>query len=221
MNPLPAFLWLDEPVLWAALAVLAAGFLLFHDRGHHGVWFALAPLAVVTPLAAMVALSDRADPAWAALAACLVAAILTRTPEDGLQSECAMKLVWVLGGSLALSWAGLSLMVLATGTGVVGEQWGVLRLGLDPPQLWGAALSLSLVAGLVFLGGAPFHFWAADLFQGAEGWLAPVAVAALQVSGAGWLMRRLSGISAFPDGARLTAGVLEVAAGVAFVVGAA
>jgi hypothetical protein len=79
--------------------------------------------------------------------------------------ECALKMLWVMGASLALE--------------------------LAPPALWTAALPLSLLAGLVMLGGAPFHFWPADLFQGARPWFAPLAVAALQSLGAGarlWLL---------------------------------
>jgi hypothetical protein len=149
----------------------------------------------------------------------LIAALLTRCAPGSFQSECA-QLVWVLGGSLALSWAGLQLLVLATGTSRVDEQWAVLRLGLDPPQLWSAALSLSLVAGIVLLGAAPFHFWAADLFQGAKAWLAPLAVAALQVGGSGWIMGRSPGSPACPEAARLTSYLLGIAAATAFAVSA-
>src|SRR2546422_4553724 len=38
------------------------------------------------------------------------------------------------------------------------------------------------LVGVVMLGGAPFHFWPADLFQGARPWLAPLAVAGIQRS---------------------------------------
>jgi NADH-quinone oxidoreductase subunit N len=208
------------PVLGSTVALVAAAFLLLHDRARHGRIYALAPLVVLTPLAALVAYGGRSNPAWAAFAAVVVAALLARAREDSFASECALKLVWVLGGSLALSWAGLQLMVLATGTSRVSEQWAVLALGLDPPQLWSASLSLSLVAGIVLLGAAPFHFWAADLFQGARAWLAPIAVAALQVSGSGWIMGRLAGISEYPDAARLTSYLLGIAGATAFGVGA-
>jgi NADH-quinone oxidoreductase subunit N len=208
------------PLIGAALALLAAGFLLLHDRARDGRLYAIAPLVVLIPLAALVAYGGRSNPAWAAVAAALVATLLARGRDDSFQSECALKLVWVLGGSLALSWAGLQLLVLATGTNRVSEQWGVLNLGIDPPQLWSAALSLSLVAGIVLLGAAPFHFWAADLFQGARAWLAPLAVAALQVGGSGWIMGRLAGIAACPEAARLTSYLLGIAAATAFAVGA-
>jgi NADH-quinone oxidoreductase subunit N len=208
------------PVIGAVVSLVAAAFLLLHDRARNGRLYAVAPLVVLTPLAILVAYGGRSNPAWAAVAAALVVALLARSRQDSFQSECALKLVWVLGGSLALSWAGLLLLVLATGTGRVAEQWGVLQLGIDPPQLWSAALSLSMVAGIVLLGAAPFHFWAADLFQGSRAWLAPLAVAGLQVSGSGWLMARLNGITACPEAARLTSYLLGIAAATAFAVGA-
>jgi NADH:ubiquinone oxidoreductase subunit 2 (subunit N) len=117
--------------------------------------------------------------------------------------------------------AGQELLTIATGTPVVAEQWAVLRLGLDPRFLWSTALPLSLLLGLVLLGGAPFHFWVADLFQGVRPWLAPLAVAALQMAGATWLADRLEGVSSFPPGAQVTASLLEIAAWVAFAAGAA
>ena len=217
---LSRFFTLGDPVLGATLALVAAGFLLVHDRVRVGRAYALAPLTVLTPLAALVAFGGRSNPEWAAIAVALVVALLARPREDAFHSECALKLVWVLGGSLALSWAGMQLLVLATGTPRVAEQWGVLRLGLDPPQLWSASLSLSLVAGIVLLGAAPFHFWAADLFQGARAWLAPISVAALQVAGSGWLMSRLAGVAACPEAARLTSYLLGIGAAVALAVGA-
>src|SRR5439155_1014008 len=137
---LPALLAAAPALLGAAVALFGAGFLLLHDRARNGTLYALAPLVVLTPLAALVAYGGRDHPGWAAIAAVLVAALLAREREDAFASECALKLVWVLGGSLALSWAGLGLLTLATGTSRVSEQWAVLRLGLDPPQLWSAAL---------------------------------------------------------------------------------
>ena len=38
------------------------------------------------------------------------------------------------------------------------------------------------LAGLVMLGGAPFHFWPADLFQGGRTWAYSLAAAALQIA---------------------------------------
>ena len=93
---------------------------------------------------------------------------------------------------------------------------GGAALGLDRRRLWSTALPLSLLAGLVLLGGAPFHFWAADVFQGARPWLAPLAVAALQVAGAAWLARRLDGIELRCPEARAAERLLAVAAGIAF-----
>src|SRR5439155_13146866 len=132
----------------------------------------------------------------------------------------AIKLLWVMGTAIALSWAGNELLVLATGSPVTREQWAVLELGLDPRFLWSTALSLSLLTGIVLLGGAPFHFWAADLFQGVRPWLAPLAVAALQVSGARWLLTRLQGIAAFPAGERAMSSLLGIATLIALVAGA-
>src|SRR5262249_55009500 len=153
--------------------------------------------------------------AWPAMVVGLVAAALSRHREDLLQSECAIKLLWVMGASLALSCAGLQLLVLATGTSIAEEQWAVLQLGLDPKFLWSTALPLSLLIGLVLLGGAPFHFWAADLFQGARAWLAPLAVGALQVCGAGWLALRLQSIGRFRPAAEMVQVLLGIAAIVA------
>ena len=168
-----------------------------------------------------MAAAPRCELAWPALAIGLVVALLSRPREDLLHSECAIKLLWVMGGALALSWAGLELLAFNSGTAEVLEQWSVLQMGLDPPFLWRTALPLSLLVGVVLLGGAPFHFWAADLFQGGRPWLAPLAVAALQVSGAGWLIRRLEGIERFSEASRLIESLLGIAALIAFLVGAA
>jgi NADH:ubiquinone oxidoreductase subunit 2 (subunit N) len=75
--------------------------------------------------------------------------------------------------------------------------------------------------GLVLLGGAPFHFWASDLFQGARPWIPPIAVVSLQLAGAGWLERRIAGIERFPDAASAAESLLGAAALAGFVVGAA
>jgi NADH-quinone oxidoreductase subunit N len=212
---------ITSPASAATLALLAAAAMLALERSQRGVLGRLGPLVVLTPLAAGVAASPIAGHAWPALAVGLVVAVLARNREDLLHSESALKLLWVMAGALALSWAGFELLVLATGTAMEPEQWAVLELGLDPRFLWQTALPLSLLLGLVLLGGAPFHFWAADLFQGVRPWLAPLAVAGLQVAGAGWLMRRLDGIEAFPAGAALTHVLLGVAALIALLVGAA
>jgi NADH:ubiquinone oxidoreductase subunit 2 (subunit N) len=155
------------------------------------------------------------------LLAGLVVAILARDRRDLLQSECALKLAWVLGGSLALSLAGGELLAFVTGSRINAEQWAVLALGVVPTDLWNVALPLSLLAGLVMLGGAPFHFWPADLFQGGRTWAAPLAAAAIQIAGAAWLVHRLDGIGSLPGGRAATSGLLSVACGVALLVGAA
>jgi NADH-quinone oxidoreductase subunit N len=126
----------------------------------------------------------------------------------------------VLGGALALTAVGLALFALATGVTAPSEQWGVLQLGLSRRMVWSVALPLVLLAGVVLLGGAPFHFWLADLFQGAPAAVAPLAVAALQALGAMWLVRELAGLEAFTDGAVLAATLLRIAAAAAFLAGA-
>ncbi|OGF17986.1 MAG: hypothetical protein A2W00_02365 [Candidatus Eisenbacteria bacterium RBG_16_71_46] len=216
-----AFAPFASGALPAAIALLAAGLLLALDRRGRALGYALAPLAALLPFAAAVAAPGRGGPMWAALAVGLAVALLARDRDDLLHSECALKLVWVMVPALALSWAGLELLTLATGTPVVLEQWAVLDLGLDPPFLWSTALPLSLITGLVLLGAAPFHFWVADVFQGSRPWFAPLAVVALQLAGAGWILWRLGGVEAFAPAASLTGGLLGIAAGTAFVAGAA
>ena len=208
--------------LWApALALAAAALRLWVDRRSQGRLSALLPLVMVLPLAYAAARPLDLGPLQGLLLAGLVVAILARDRRDLLQSECALKLAWVLGGSLALSLAGNELLAFVTGSRLNVEQWAVLSLGVVPADLWNVALPLSLLAGLVMLGGAPFHFWPADLFQGGRTWAAPLAAAAIQIAGAGWLVHRLDGIGALPGGRAVTAGLLQVACGVALLVGAA
>jgi NADH:ubiquinone oxidoreductase subunit 2 (subunit N) len=133
----------------------------------------------------------------------------------------ALKIMWVLVAAFALSWAGDALLALASGSARAREQWPALALALDPYSLWSAALSLSLLAGLVLLGGAPFHFWPGDLFHGARAHLAPFVAATLQLSGAAWLLRHLDGIAAFPEAVQLVRSLLTLAAAVALAGGAA
>lgn len=178
-------------------------------------WLALAPLAL------WVALPERITLARAALAVALAIALLARDREDLRQSEAALKLAWVLGAAFALTWAGESLLAIAASTSVAAEQWPALALQLDPYALWGAALSLTLLAGIVLLGGAPFHFWIADVLHGAHASLAPLIVAALQCAGAALLLNRLAGIAGFPAGAALASGLLTMSAAIALVAGAA
>ena len=123
--------------------------------------------------------------------------------------------------AFALSWAGDALLALASGTVRPREQWPALALALDPYSLWSAALSLSLLAGLVLLGGAPFHFWPGDLFHGARAHLAPFVATTLQIAGAAWLLYHLQGIAAFPGAAALVRSLLTLAASVALAGGAA
>ena len=203
-----------------ALALIAA-LLMFsldrRDRLHALEW---ATGVILVLLAAGLVRAPVSGPAWSLLAPGIVAALLSRDRDSLLESECALKLVWVFGAAIALSWAGVRLLELSTGTEVVLEQWAVLELGVDPEFLWQAALPLSLMLGMVLLGGAPFHFWAADVLQGAPVWLSPLAVIVLQVTGAGWLSSRLAGIARFPEAARAVAEWLAMGAFLAFAVGA-
>jgi NADH:ubiquinone oxidoreductase subunit 2 (subunit N) len=204
--------------IWPALGLFLAGAIqiAMERRGQARV----GPFVVLVSLTVVIAAAPFGRSAWAPLAAGLLVAALARQREDPLHTECALKLLWVLGPALALSWAGLSLLTLATGTPVAVEQWAVLQLGLDPRFLWSTALPLTLLAGLVLLGGAPFHFWIADLLQGTRPWLAAAAVVSLQVSGAAWLAERLDGIGGFPAGSQLVRDVVGTAALAAFAAGA-
>jgi NADH:ubiquinone oxidoreductase subunit 2 (subunit N) len=183
-------------------------------------WLALVPVIVLVALALAIANAPFAAAGGAPLVAGLVVATLARDRRDPLHAECALKLLWVMGPALALSWAGLLLLTLATGTPVPAEQWAVLQLGLDPRFLWITALPLSMLAGLVLLGGAPFHFLVADVLQGVRPWLAAAAVVALQVSGATWLSQRLDGVIGFREGKDLVRSLLGFAAFAALATGA-
>ncbi len=186
-----------------------------------GVATALLDLLALIPFAWLVATPGAITLPRAGLAAALAAAVLARDRGDLAQGECALKLTWTFAVALALTWAGESLLAIAAGSAVPREQWPALALELDPYALWTSALTLTLLAGVVLLGGAPFHFWVADLLQGARAWLAPLLVAALQVAGAALLAHRLEGIGAFAPGAMLVRGTLALAAGLALLGGAA
>lgn len=209
----------------APLAALAAATLVrrSHARASEPQpWFdaALAALTLL-PLAVLVAWPGVLTPARAVVAAGLTVALLAHDPRDLPQTEVALKLLWVLIAAFALSWAGDALLALASGSARPREQWPALALALDPYALWSAALSLSLLAGLVLLGGAPFHFWPGDLFHGARAHLAPFVAATLQIAGAAWLLTHLDGIGAFPGAAALVRSLLTLAASVALAGGAA
>jgi NADH:ubiquinone oxidoreductase subunit 2 (subunit N) len=207
------------PALSGALAALLAGLLLLRlERpGRAGI----GPAGTLVALAASLALAPAARAGVVPLLIALVIAALARDGDELLHGECALKLLWVMGSALALSWAGQELLTLATGTPYVLEQWSVLGLGLDPEFLWSTALPLSLLIGVVLLGGAPFHFWLADVCGGARPWLAPLAVATLQACGAAWLVARLHAVESFAPGAGLALGLLRMAAVIAFLGGAA
>src|SRR5262249_54492649 len=160
-------------------------------------------------------------PARAALAAALSIALLAHDPRDLPQTEVALKIMWVLTAAFALSWTGDALLAMASGSARAREEWRGLALALDPYALWSAALSLSLMAGLVLLGGAPFHFWPGDLFHGARAHVAPFVAATLQLAGAAWLLRHLDGIIAFNEASMLVRSLLTLAAAAALAGGAA
>lgn len=218
---------LESP--WVAglvpLAALAAATLVRRAHVRHAEpqpWLdAVLVSLTIVPLAAVVAWPGALTPARAALAAGLSVALLAHDPRDLPQTEVALKITWVLAGAFALSWAGDALLALASGSARPREQWPALALALDPYALWSAALSLSLLAGLVLLGGAPFHFWPGDLFHGARPHLAPFVAATLQLAGAAWLLRHLDGIATFPAAAQLVRSLLTLAAAVALAGGAA
>lgn len=191
-----------------------------HDEPQPWLDAALVTLTLA-PLAVVVAWPVVLTPARAALAAGLSVTLLAHNPRDLPQTECALKLMWVLAAAFALSWTGDALLALASGSARAREQWPALALALDPYALWSAALSLSLLAGLVLLGGAPFHFWPGDLFHGARAHLAPFVAATLQLAGAAWLLRHLDGITAFPEAAQLVRSLLTLAGSVALAGGAA
>ena len=209
----------------APLAALAAATLVrrAHARASEPQPWVDAALATIMllPLAILVAWPAVLTPARAAVAAGLSVALLAHDPRDLPQTEVALKLLWVLMAAFALSWAGDALLALASGTVRPREQWPALALALDPYSLWSAALSLSLLAGLVLLGGAPFHFWPGDLFHGARAHLAPFVATTLQIAGAAWLLYHLQGIAAFPGAAALVRSLLTLAASVALAGGAA
>ena len=212
------------PFALPALALVAALLLRRAQQQRHGAAGLIATLlqcAFLAPLALAIALPHALSPLRAALLAALALALLARDREDVLQSECALKMTWVLTAAFALSWAGEALLTLAAGTATPAEQWPALALQLDPYGLWSAALSLTLVVGLVLLGGAPFHFWLADLAHGTRASLAPLIAAALQVAGAALLVQRLHGVEAFANAAQLVRGHLTIACVIALLGGAA
>jgi len=202
----------------ALIAISALG--LWLERGRRGGLLEMAALLPMLPLIALVTGAWTPTSMGIALVTALVVAMLARSRDDVLPSECALKLMWVLGPAMAVSFAGIALLAVSTGTSVIEEQWGVLAVPLEPAMLWTTALSLSLMLGFVLLGGAPFHFWAADLMQGTRAWVATLAVSGLQTCGAVWLEGRLQGIQALPDAARIADTLLALGAGVAFAVGA-
>jgi len=211
---------LVAPALPVALALLAALLLVASERRRRPFFGSLGLLLMLVPCALVLTRLDAAGWIMAPLVTALVAAALARESQDPLPGECALKLVWVLGGAFALTAVGFALLALATGVTAPPEQWSVLQLGLSQRMVWAVALPLALLAGVVLLGGAPFHFWVADLFQGAPAALAPLAVATLQGLGAMWLVRRLAGLEVFGDGAALTGTLLSTAAIAAFLAGA-
>jgi len=118
------------PLVPTAVALAVALLLLLLERRLDPQSASVFPFAVLPPLAAIVVVPEREGAALPALVVALVIAMLARNRRDLLHSECGLKLLWVLGPALALSWAGSALLTLATGTSVIAEQWAVLQLGL-------------------------------------------------------------------------------------------
>jgi len=204
-----------------ALAGVACSLLLPLEPRHGG------PLAIggrvgfgIVPLVLLMAFTGP-SPGTIAFTAALVVALLARRADDPFHTECALKVLWVTGASLALSAAGHLLFTSLTGTPHPGEQWAILGLDLDPRTLWRTALPLTLIAGLVMVAAAPFHFWPSDVLQGGFPALAPLAVVALQLAGSRWIAWRLAGVNACPDAGQQAAHVLEAVSAIGFIVGAA
>lgn len=213
---------LPFPQLAVALALVASALVLWRDRVRSGGVLEIGAMIAVLPFAGAIVVGS-IPPTAAALLVALAVAALARERRDVVHSECALKMAWVLGTSLALSAAGFELLRLSTATESLADQWSVLAVttefGMEPGYLWAAALPLSLLAGIVLLGGAPFHFWLIDLLHGARPWVAPLAAAALQTAGVGWLTTRLQGIESYAPAAHLVDTLLSTAAGIAFAIG--
>src|SRR5262249_15541480 len=111
-------------VVALAVALLLLGLERRGDPATPTVGAALALLA----LAAMIVMPG--GTARPPLVAGLVVALLAHDARDRLHTECALKLMWVMGAALALSWLGSELLVVATGTRDPAEQSGVLALAL-------------------------------------------------------------------------------------------
>lgn len=210
--------------LLAALALLAALLLRPRAEGESRIAEVLNVallLAALLPLAALLRAPHATSAAGALLVWALALALLLREPRDAYASEAALKLAWVGGAALALSVAGELLLALSAGTARASEQGPALTLALDPYSLWAVALVLSMLVGVVLLAVVPFHFWAADLAQGAPLHVAPLLLAALPAMGAAWLVRRLADALGFPDGLHRIGAVLGGSAMLALIGGGA
>jgi len=128
-------------------------------RGRFDV-YELFTAAVLVPLAAAGALATGAGATGLVLVLGLVVALLARDRDSLLQSECAIKLLWWWVPRSPLSWAGVMLLALATGTRSCTSN-GRCSRSASIPTSCGARRSRSrCCSGLVLLGVAPFHFWA-------------------------------------------------------------
>ena len=203
-----------------ALAGFAGALLLPLEPRHGGPVAIAGRVLMIVPLALLAAFGGP-SPGLIALTAALVVALLSRRAHDPFHTECALKVLWVTGAALALSAAGHLLFTTLTGSPHPGEQWAILGLDLDARTLWRTALPLTLIAGLVLVGAAPFHFWPSDVLQGGFPAVAPLAVVALQLAGSRWIAWRLAGVNACPEAGQQAAHVLEAVSAIGFVVGAA
>ena len=94
---------LADPALPVALALAAAVLLVASERRRRPLPGSLGLLLVLVPCALVLARLDAAGWVLAPLVVALVAAALARERPDPLPCECALKLVWVLGGAFALT----------------------------------------------------------------------------------------------------------------------
>lgn len=209
------------PLVFATALAALAGTLLLPLEPRHGGPVAIAGrVLMIVPLALLAAFGGP-SPGRIALTAALVVALLARRAHDPFHTECALKVLWVTGAALALSAAGHLLFTTLTGSPHPGEQWAILALDLDARTLWRTALPLTLIAGLVLVGAAPFHFWPSDVLQGGFPAIAPLAVVALQLAGSRWIAWRLAGVGACPEAGQQAAHVLEAVSAIGFIIGAA
>jgi amino acid transporter len=100
----------------AASLLVVSSLGLWLDRARRGGWLEMTTLLPMLPLVALVTGFWTPGPAAVALVAALVVALLSRSRDDVLHSECALKLMWVLGPALAVSFAAVALLLVLSVT---------------------------------------------------------------------------------------------------------